>query len=547
MSQSAITDLPAPQRHTEPNLGAVFTKRWVADLILDLAGYTPDRDLARSAAIEPSVGHGAFMVPMALRVLESARRHGVDLAEATGALIGYDVHRAAVRATRTAVAHALTSEGVAPELATRMSRAWIRHGDFLTSVSGCPRADWVIGNPPYVRVEDVDRDQMAAYRAAWPTMSGRADLYVGFLEAGMTLLAPDGRLAVICADRWMRNQYGAGLRRKVEAEFAVDACVVMHDVHAFENKVAAYPAITMIRNGEQGPALVCDADQSFDAAAARRLVHAWSRGPAPVATDLAYRMSWTTGWFTGHTSWPDADPSRLGVLTELEARLPLLEDTGARVYVGVATGADDIYITDRAANTEPDRLLKTISAKETSSGRIEWAGRYLVNPWTEDGLTPLDQCPGMAAYLRRHAARLKARHVAGKNPRTWWRTIDRIDPAIASTPKLLIPDLKDRIAPVLDPGEYYPGHSLYYITSDTWDLEVLGGLLLSDLATMFVEAYSVRMANGYLRVSAQYLRRVRVPQPDELPADVRVGLRAAFRTRDLTAANDLARAAYGIG
>ena len=545
MSQSAVIDGHAPSQ-VEPNLGAVFTKRWVVDLILDLAGYTPDRDLARSVAIEPSVGHGAFIVPMALRVLESARRHGVDLSDALGALIGYDIDPAAVRATRAAVTRALTAQGVAPQLATTMSKAWIRAGDFLNSVSGCPGADWVIGNPPYVRVEDVDRDQMAAYRAAWPAMSGRADLYVGFLEAGLSLLAPEGCMAVICADRWMRNQYGAGLRRKVEAEFAVDACVVMHDVHAFEDKVAAYPAITVIRNGTQGPALVCDADPSFDSAASRRLLQAWSRGPAPVATDPAYRMSWTTGWFTGHTSWPDGDPARLGVLTELEARLPLLEDTGARVSVGVATGADDIYITERAANTEPDRLLKTLSAKETSSGRIEWAGRYLVNPWTEHGLIPLDQRPGMSAYLRRHATRLKSRHVASKYPRTWWRTIDRIDPTITGTPKLLIPDLKDRIAPVLDGGEYYPGHSLYYITSDTWDLEVLGGLLLSDLATLFVEAYSVRMANGYLRVSAQYLRRVRLPQPDTLSADVCVGLRDAFRARDLLAANTHARAAYGI-
>jgi adenine-specific DNA-methyltransferase len=30
---------------------------------------------------------------------------------------------------------------------------------------------------------------------------------------------------------------------------------------------------------------------------------------------------------------------------------------------------------------------------------------------------------------------------------------------------------------VLDRGETYPHHNLYFIESDTWDLEVLGGLL----------------------------------------------------------------------
>lgn len=547
MSQSAMSSVPAPTPiRPEPSLGAVFTKRWVVELILDLAGYTPDVDLAQKVAIEPSVGHGAFVVPMALRLLDSARRNGTDLAETEEAIIGYDIDPSAVAVTRRAVVNALFNEGVNRTVATKMARAWVRQGDFLQSVSDCPETDWVVGNPPYVRVEDVDRDAMGAYRATWQTMSGRADLYVGFLEAGMSLLAPGGRLAVICADRWMRNQYGAALRHKVEEDLAIDACVVMHDVHAFEDKVSAYPAITIIRNGEQGPALVCDARETFDAAAATRLLQAWARGPAPVGADAAYRMSWTAGWFTGPASWPDANPARLSVLTELEGRLPLLEDTGASVSVGVATGADEIYVTTSAARTEPDRLLKTVSAKETSSGDIQWAGRFLVNPWTEDGLMPLGDRPGMAAYFRRHAKKLKARHIAGKNPQTWWRTIDRIHPTIVHTPKLLIPDLKDRIAPVLDAGEYCPGHSLYYITSDKWDLEVLGGLLLSDLATLFVEAYSVRMANGYMRVSAQYLRRVRVPWPEDLPDHVRDGLRDAFRKRDTAAANFHARTAYGL-
>lgn len=545
MSQDALTPpvdvLPPP----ETNLGAVFTKPWVVDLVLDLAGYTADHDLTAGTAIEPSVGHGGFLVPMVSRLVESARRHGASIADTTHAIAGFDVDPSAVTAARTAVSATLTSAGVKGPTARRLARVWVRQADFLLETGDQAPAAWVLGNPPYVRVEEVDRDLMARYRSAWPAMSGRADLYVGFLQAGLSLLAPEGRLGVICADRWMRNQYGAALRAQIEDAFAMDACVIMHRTDAFEDKVAAYPAVTVIRRGAQGPALVCDAAETFDQDAGRRLLTLQDRGPGPVASDPDFDLSWTSGWFSGNGSWPNAHPAWLGALTELESRLPLLEDTGARVSVGVATGADDIYVTTAAARTEPDRLLKAVSAKETATGRIEWRGRYLVNPWGDDGLLPLDERPGMAAYLRRHAVRLKGRHVATKNPDAWWRTIDRVEAATAGRPKLLVPDLKDRIFPVYDAGEYYPGHSLYYITSDTWDLEVLGGLLMSDLATMFVEAYSVRMANGYLRVSAQYLRRVRVPNPQDIPAVLAEGLRAAFRARDVEAVNDYARTAYG--
>ena len=53
----------SPEEEATGEHGEVFTRRWVVDLILDLAGYTPDRDLAANAALEPACGSGAFLVP----------------------------------------------------------------------------------------------------------------------------------------------------------------------------------------------------------------------------------------------------------------------------------------------------------------------------------------------------------------------------------------------------------------------------------------------------------------------------------------------------
>src|SRR5206468_1362042 len=103
--------------------------------------------------------------------------------------------------------------------------------------------------------------------------------------------------------------------------------------------------------------------------------------------------------------------------------------------------------------------------------------------------------------LLAHKPRLMDRYVARQNPNTWWRTIDRVRPSLVGTPKLLIPDVKDRIHPVLDTGRYYPMHNLYYMVAPSWDLRVLGGLLMSDLAHQFIQAYSVKMASGYYRIS----------------------------------------------
>ena len=154
--------------------------------------------------------------------------------------------------------------------------------------------------------------------------------------------------------------------------------------------------------------------------------------------------------------------------------------------------------------------------------------------------------PRLRAYFEAHASLLKRRHTARKNVNGWYRTIDRVTHALARQPKLYVPDIKDEFNPVIDRGHSYPHHNLYFIQSDDWDLEVLGGLLLSSLAQFFIEAYGVRMRGGYLRFQAQYLRRIRVPDPRRIAGDQASRLRQAFEARDRALASRVAFELYGI-
>ena len=113
-------------------------------------------------------------------------------------------------------------------------------------------------------------------------------------------------------------------------------------------------------------------------------------------------------------------------------------------------------------------------------------------------------------------------------------------------PKLLLPEMKAVAHPVLDEGEFYPHHNLYHITSTEWDLEVLGGLMLSDLTNLFVGAYCVKMRGGCYRFQAQYLRRVRVPSLERIGDTDRRALARAFQDRDVEAATATALRLCGV-
>ena len=529
--------------------GEVFTRRWVVEMILDLAGYRADVDLAVLRAIEPSCGAGAFLGPMVERLIASAKAHGRNLANHCAAIRAFDLLAANVELSRKAVAVLLEESGMSAHDAASTAAAWIARADFL--LHGADEydgtIDLVVGNPPYIRLEDVPAARSALYRERCPTMRGRSDIYVGFIESGLRMLKTGGALAFIVADRWMHNQYGADLRQMISSGFAVETVIAMHDVDAFEAPVSAYPAVTVVRRQPQAKAVIASTTSSFDKESVEPFLRFATNGRRTTKRK-DFDAARLDSWFGGRESWPSANPTQLALVADLERRHPPIEDprTGTRVGIGLATGADGVFLTKDADLVEEDRLLPMLLAKDTADGSAHWSGTYLVNPWVDGRLVDLDEYPRLRSHLRRNEEAVRGRHVAQRNEKGWYRTIDRVEPGLADRPKLLLPDIKAHPHPILDDGTYYPHHNLYFVTSTGWDLEVLGGLLLSDIADLFVGTYCVKMRGGTYRFQAQYLRRIRVPLVESISVADRRALSNAFATRDVERATAVAHRVYRV-
>lgn len=526
--------------------GVVYTKRWVVELLLDLAGYTAYNNLVDTVAIEPAAGEGAFLGPMIERLAASCRRLKRPLSDCEDSLVAYELDEASAERARELVMNILTTLELKRSAAERLAAAWVRTGDYLLDATTL-EADFVIGNPPYVRLEDIPEETASYYRDAYPTMRGRADLYIAFFEAALHQLKDSGTCAFICADRWMRNQYGADLRKMVTSSYSVDVVIEMHNANAFHDEVDAYPAVTVIRAKNQGSAVVASAGPEVEGAPPRTLSAsvAAAAESKPVAVPQGLRIARVENWFNGADPWPCDSPEQLSLLRRLEEHFPTLE-ANAKVGIGVATGNDKVFITTDAQLVEPSQLLKLALVQDIASGHMEWSGHYLVDPWDSEGLVNLDKYPKMQAYFQKHAKSLKKRHTAEKSPNAWYKTIDRVTHSLTAKPKLYIADIKNVLDPVLDAGQTYPHHNLYFIQSDEWDLEVLGGLLMSAVGQFFVESYGVKMRGGYLRFQAQYLRRIRIPSPASISKSQAKALAKAFQARDREKATRLALETYGI-
>lgn len=526
--------------------GAIFTRREVVEFLLDLTGYTTDRPLHKLKLLEPSFGGGGFLLPAIERLL-AAWTTSDDLRAPVKALAGcvraVELHRETFTQTRGQVIDLLSRSGLTPSQSVELADAWLINDDFLLADLSGP-FDLVIGNPPYVRQERVPDVLLAEYRSRYTTIYDRADLYIPFIERSLRSLTDGGVLGFICADRWMKNRYGGPLRNLVSEQFHLKVYVDMVDTPAFHSEVIAYPAITIIAR-ERGKSTRITNRPPVEGAALRALALDLT-SPRPLAKGSAVQV--IEGVASGAEPWILESSDQLAVIRRLEAALPLLEDTDCKVGIGVATGADKAFIGPMDELTvEEDRKLPLVMTKDIAGGTVQWRGLGVVNPFADNGgLVDLVRYPMLKKYLEARKYQIAGRHCAQKVPANWYRTIDRITPSIARTPKLLIPDIKGQAHIVYEEGKLYPHHNLYYITSSQWDLHALQAVLLSSVSRLFIATYSTKMHGGFLRFQAQYLRRLRLPRWSDVPQNIRSGLIHAAETRDLAACNAATFQLYGL-
>ena len=525
--------------------GAVFTRREVVEFILDLAGYVPERPLYELSLLEPSFGDGDFLEVVVERLLEAYRQEygRLIVEDLVSCIRAVELHQASYDTTRSKLKSQLCDGGVNPEEAETVLAEWLIQDDFL--LTNLPlEFDFVVGNPPYVRHEMVPNALMAEYRTLYTTVYDRADLYIPFIERSVRHLTSNGKLAIICADRWVKNRYGGPLRRFLAEKYHLRVYVDMVGTQAFQSEVTAYPAIFVIDREMHGVTRVARQPEISRPA----LTSLASQILSPKRLTESDSVREISGFAKGSQPWILIPSEELTLVRRLEKEMPSIEEAGCRVGIGVATGADKVYIAPfNQLDVEEDRKLPLVQTRDIATGEVQWLGLGVVNPFKEDGsLVDLGDYPRLKRFFEGHKDEIARRHVAKKTPENWYRTIDRIHAPLATTPKLLIPDIKGEANIVYEEGRLYPHHNLYYVTSHDWDLLALRAVLISGIAKLFVATYSTPMRGGYLRFQAQYLRRIRLPRWTEVNKETKHALIESARLGDIRSCNESVSRLYDL-
>lgn len=313
--------------------------------------------------------------------------------------------------------------------------------------------DVVIGNPPYIRIQTLkqkDPKLVAFFKDHYASAAkGNYDIYVVFIEAGLRLLKADGHLAYICPHKFFNAQYGEPIR-----EVIASGKHLRHVVHFGEQQVfpgASIYTCLLFLSRTSSP------DCRFVRAAD---LEAWKATFA--GTEGKFSATSVT-----NEEWNFTVGKGRAVFERLHHHPQTLESVTQRIFQGIKTSADKIYIveerkrtknkvvifspqTEREHEVEPDLFHPLIKGGDSRAYLITKTDRLILFPYAQgaDGQVELIPAttfkrdyPLIWAYLLANRKYLEGREDGAFNGANWFAYGRSQALDVMPLPKLFTPDL----------------------------------------------------------------------------------------------------------
>ena len=445
---------------------------------------------------------------------------------------------------RDELAELLQTERGLPEETARKVTAWDQFDqnaaasffdpEWMFGLAGL--FDVVIGNPPYVRQEQI-KELKQKFKALYGgtdkegrplgAYAGTADLYVYFIQRGIELLKPGGAFCYITSNKWYRAKYGKNLRDWMNRHCLLPKILDFGDADVFD--AIAYPTI-LVATRRSNPV---KAPSSGDIGLAMN----WQSVPGETElTAFPERFNEYGFEFSQKNLSPDGwqlEPQHLHDLLEhlRAAGTPLGPYVEDRFYRGVLTGLNQAFVIDgetrqrliKEDKNASDIIKPFLRGRDVKRWQVEPKDRWLIkipssentdHPWSgkdsDAAELSFKQCyPSIYQRFQQYREDLISRSDQGHY---FWELRSCAYWNQFSAPKILYPDIYLHQSYAWNDGEIYGGNTCYFIpTSERW----LTGLLNSSLVEWFYSQISNRVRGGYLRAFSEYIQQIPIPRADD--------------------------------
>jgi hypothetical protein len=396
----------------------------------------------------------------------------------------------------------------------------------------------VIGNPPYIRIQTMKEwapDEIEFYKKHYSSAnSGNYDIYVIFVEKGLTLLDKKGLLGYILPHKFFNAKYGESLRNLISTGQNLHEIVHFGHQQVFEN-ATTYTCLLFLNKTPQTEFLMTKVENLINWRSDRSL-----KDEDKLGSNLVGSVEWN--FVIGKNS---------KLFDELKSMPTKLENVTERIFQGIKTSADKIFIVNEV--TRKDQTIKIYSPQQEREYEVE---STLFHPLIKGGegkryyiikpnrliLFPYEKqnnsmeliseikfkanYPLTWAYLVDNKKYLENREEGRFKDNNWYIYGRNQALEVIDRPKIFTPDLVAQASFSLDKsGEFYfPGGAAGgygILVSSNYSREYILGLINSKLLNWFLRQISSSFRGGWFSAESRFIRHlpIRTINPSD-PADV---------------------------
>jgi hypothetical protein len=374
---------------------------------------------------------------------------------------------------------------------------------------GNPGFNAVIGNPPYIRQETLGDTKL--FLATYQTYSGLADLYVYFVEQAHELVRKHGQFGMITSNKFMRANYGKGLRLYLSTNTTLNEIVDFGELPVFDD-AAAMPAILLTdRESVDTQAFRFTQIQTLDFDSLEAEIDRIGEQ----LNQEALGENWTLA---------RADEIRISNKIR-ENSTTLTEYCDGQIQYGIKTGFNKAFVIDAETRDylidEDPRSAEIIKpcvvGDDIRKYEIQFCERYLI--WTYIGV-PITQYPAVFNHLQQFQEQLVKRQDQGEH---WWELRNCTYYDDFEKPKIVYPIIAKEPRFTVDSNNYFVNDKCFIIPrQDFYFLALLNSRLLFEIAKLSVSVLGDPNAGGRLELRAVHLQHLPIRRINfTTPADER--------------------------
>ena len=227
------------------DFGQVFTPMNIVKDVLDAAGYFGENILNKHV-IDNSCGDGAFLIEIVNRYLNAYNKKNHSLSGVEVDLKKY-IHGIEMdKEIYDACIYNLNECLIEKHL--KKIKFDIVNNDALKVTKFDNKMDFVLGNPPYVRVHNLNNQYNEVKKYSF-CEKGMTDLYIVFYEIGLRMLNKNGILCYITSNSFYNSLAGNKLRKYIKENQTME--LIMDLGHYQPFSVTTYTTIVKITNGSK--------------------------------------------------------------------------------------------------------------------------------------------------------------------------------------------------------------------------------------------------------------------------------------------------------